>query len=173
MQQRQSAQQSSQQANQQTNTNAAAQQPSATPAAGQPAAAATNEPPPSRLEQIMSQRANVRLRQFGYNQFGTNGTAVAAAANAATTTTPQAGAVQDNYVLGPGDEIVITLRGQENSQYSAIVDRDGRITLPRLRPMGAAGRTLAAVRQDIQAAVRQGYVATEAFVSLGMVRQVS
>src|SRR5690242_13909391 len=43
--------------------------------------------PVSRLEQIMSDRAGVRLRQFGYDQFGVSG----------QIPVPQSGALQDNY----------------------------------------------------------------------------
>jgi protein involved in polysaccharide export with SLBB domain len=123
----------------------------------------TTETPPSRLEQIMSQRAGVKLRQFGYDQLGVG----------RDVTVAQAGAVQDDYVLGPGDEIVVTLRGQENAQYAMLVDRTGQVTLPRLRPISASGRTFGSVRQELEAAVHRSYVATDAFLSLGQVRQVS
>ena len=119
--------------------------------------------PPSRLEQIMSQRAGVRLRLFGYDQLGQGRDVMI----------PEAGAVQDDYVLGPGDSIIVTLRGQENSQSSVSVDRAGQLTLPRMRPIAAGGRTFGSIRQEIEAAVARGYVATNAFVTLGLVRQVS
>jgi len=119
--------------------------------------------PVSRLEQILSQRAGVRLQQFGYDQLG-NGRAVSL---------PQVGAVQDNYVLGPGDEIVVSLRGQENSEYRVSVDRDGRVVIPRLSPVPAGGRTFGQFREDFQSAIRRAYVSTEAFVSVGRLRQIS
>jgi protein involved in polysaccharide export with SLBB domain len=119
--------------------------------------------PPSRLEQIMSQRAGAALRQFGYDQLGV-GRAV---------TLPQAGAPQDSYILGAGDEIVVTLRGQENSQYRVSVNRDGQIVLPRLAPIPASGRHVGEVRDDISAAVHRAFVATDAFVTVGQLRQIS
>lgn len=121
--------------------------------------------PPSRLEQILSQRAGVQLRLFGYQQLG-SGHAV---------TINQAGAIQDSYVLGPGDEIVVSLRGQEtqNPEIRTTVNRDGQVLLPRLNPISAAGRTFGSFRQDVEAAVSRAYVATNAFVSLGRVRQLS
>jgi polysaccharide biosynthesis/export protein len=119
--------------------------------------------PPSRLEQILSGRAGARLRQFGYDQLGV-GRAV---------TIPQMGAVQDSYVLGPGDEIVVTLRGQENSEYRTTVDRDGMVTLPRLTPISAAGRTLGDFRQTLVVAIQRAYVSTSGYVTIGQVRQVN
>jgi len=122
-----------------------------------------NDLQPSRLEQIMSARAGFMLRQFGYDQVG-RPTAVSV---------PQTGAVQDDYVLGPGDELVVVLRGQENNETRPVVDRNGQVTLPRLGPIPASGRSFGSFRQDLQAAVRRAYVATEASVSVARMRQIS
>jgi len=119
--------------------------------------------PPSRLEQIMSSRTGYSLKQFGYDQVGVG----------ADVTVPQTGAVQDGYVLGVGDEIDLSLRGQESSEFSTTVNRNGQIVLPRLNPITAAGRTLGDFRRDVLVAVHRAYVQTEAFVSVGQLRQVT
>lgn len=119
--------------------------------------------PQSRLEQIMSARANAKLAQFGYDQLGI-GRAV---------TVPETGAVAGDYILGPGDEISVSLRGQENSDFRTTVGRDGNVVLPRLPPVAASGRTFDIFRQDIEAAVHRAYVASTASVSIGKVRQIN
>ena len=119
--------------------------------------------PVSRLEQIMSSRAGLRLQQFGYDQLGSG----------RTVTIAQTGAVQDDYVLGPGDQIIVSLRGQENSEFRATIDRGGQVLLPRLKPISAIGRSFGSFRQDLEAAVRRAYVATEAAVSVASVRQIN
>ncbi|MGN6516060.1 MAG: SLBB domain-containing protein [Rhizomicrobium sp.] len=119
--------------------------------------------PASRLEEIMSSRAGVRLSQFGYDQFGTGG----------EIPVPQSGALVDSYILGPGDEVVVSLRGQENSEFRAPVDRDGRVILPRLKPILAAGRTLGDFRKDVTDAIQRAYIQTQAYVTIGALRQVS
>ena len=119
--------------------------------------------PPSRLEQIMSARAGAKLTQFGYDALG----------QAREVTIPQAGEVQDDYILGPGDEIVVSFRGQENSEFRSTVSRTGQVLLPRLNPISAAGRTFGSFRGDVEAAVRRAYVATNAFVSVARLRQIS
>ncbi|MES2294548.1 MAG: SLBB domain-containing protein [Pseudomonadota bacterium] len=130
----------------------------------QTAPALTGPPlPPSRLEQIMSARAGTKLEQFGYDQLG----------RGHSVSMPQTGAVQDDYVLGPGDQIVVSLRGQENSELRAEVNRNGQIVLPRLSPIAATGRSFGSFRQDLEAAVHRAYVATDASVSIGRVRQIS
>jgi polysaccharide export outer membrane protein len=117
----------------------------------------------SRLEQILSARAGTSLKQFGYDQLG----------NGRSVTVPQTGAVQDDYVLGPGDEIIISLRGQENNRLVATVDRNGQVVLPRLPPIAASGRSFGSFREDLNASVHRAYVATDASVSIGRVRQIS
>ncbi|MBL6613019.1 MAG: SLBB domain-containing protein [Reyranella sp.] len=117
----------------------------------------------SELEVIYSARANRALTQVGYDILGTG----------ATVSVAQAGASQDNYVLGVGDELVFDLRGQENSTYRQRIDRSGRVTLPKLPPVSAAGRTLADFRAELEADVARAYVSTKIFVSLGEVHQVS
>ncbi len=119
--------------------------------------------PQSRLEQIISARVGVALTQFGYDQLGVG----------RPVSLPQMGGVQDSYVLGPGDEIIVTLRGQENAEYRVQVDRDGQVVLPRLNPIPASGRTLGDLRQDIISNVHRAYVSTEGFVSVGRMRQIS
>jgi protein involved in polysaccharide export with SLBB domain len=119
--------------------------------------------PPSRLEQIMSARAGTTLRQFGYDQLG-RGRAVSS---------PTSVAIQDDYVLGVGDEIVVTLRGQENSEFRAVINNNGQLILPRLNPIAAAGRAFGNFRDDLAAAVRRSYVATNAFISVARIRAIS
>jgi protein involved in polysaccharide export with SLBB domain len=129
----------------------------------QPTAPATLPSKPSRLEQIMSVRAGVVLSLFGYDELGV-GRPVAL---------PQIGGLQDGYVLGPGDEIVVTLRGQENAEYRVLVDRDGRVVLPRLNPVSAGGRSLQEFRQDVSDAIHRAYPSSEAYVAVGRLRQIS
>jgi len=123
----------------------------------------TMRQPPSRLEQILSGRAGVRLMQFGYDQLGVG----------RQVTVPETGAVADDYIMGPGDEVVVSLRGQENSDIRTTVDRNGRVVLPRLSPVAAAGRSFGSFRQDVDAAVRRAYVASTASIAIGRVRQIS
>ncbi len=117
----------------------------------------------SRLEILYSQRAGRPLVQFGYGFLG---------APSDVTISPS-GAIQDSYVLSQGDEVVVTLRGQENATYRQRIRRDGQLTLPKLNPILAGGRTLGAFRSDLEALVRQAYVSTNVFISLGEVHQVS
>jgi polysaccharide export outer membrane protein len=122
-----------------------------------------NSGPMSDIERLMSGRAGQPLRQFGYGFFG----------HGAPVIVRQSGALQDNYILGVGDEIVFTLRGQENASFRTRVDRDGRVILPAFPAVAAAGRTFGAFRVDVEAAARRAQPGSQATVSVGEVRQVS
>jgi polysaccharide export outer membrane protein len=117
----------------------------------------------SHLEEIYSQRAGKDLQQFGYELIGNGGTISAL----------QIGAIQDDYILGQGDAIIVTLRGQENATYNIFVDRDGNVTLPRLRPVSAVGRRFGDFRDELNAAIKQGYLQTQSYITMGQVRQIS
>lgn len=118
---------------------------------------------PSRIELVLSDRAGVPLRQFGYDLF----------AGLSQISVPQVGSIQGYYVLGPGDELQITLRGQENASYDVIVDNDGNVSLPKLPPVRAAGRTFSDFQTSLQSAVKQAYISTSVYVSVGQLRRVS
>ena len=117
----------------------------------------------SPIERLMSARAGVPIRQFGYDVFG-RGTPVVVR---------QSGSLQEDYVLGEGDEIVLTLHGQQNTSFRTKIDRDGRAVLPSLPAIPAAGRHFGEFRADLEAAARQAATGTEAIVSVGTVRQIS
>ena len=119
--------------------------------------------PPSRLELVFSDRANLPMRQFGYSLFeGVN-----------QITIPTVGAIQGYYVLGPGDELQISLRGQENASYDVLVDNDGNVILPKLPPIHAAGQSFSDFQTALVAAIRKAYISTSVYVSVGQMRRVS
>lgn len=117
----------------------------------------------SPLEQDYCLRAGTALLQFGYDTF--NGYQ-----------TPQAllnGAIQDDYQLGIGDEVILTFRGQISGTSQVFVDREGRIILDNLNPITAIGRSFGEFREELKARVDSAFVGTEVFVSLGAARKVA
>jgi polysaccharide export outer membrane protein len=120
--------------------------------------------PETPLEREFRERlGDPTLRQFGYDLFqsGSPGGSVAT------------GTVGSTYVLGVGDELIVSLRGATNDSRTLRVDREGRIVMAPLPPVRAAGRTLAAVRSELQGATRRTLLGTEADVSMGGLRSIS
>ena len=58
------------------------------------------------------------------------------------------GPVSDEYVLGPGDELVLTLWGDTESVQGLSVDREGRAFVRDVGLVAVGGRSLADVRRD-------------------------
>lgn len=121
------------------------------------------ERPPSRIEEIYSERADADLRQFGYDIFN----------QPLPTSIPLTGAIQDDYILGVGDEIVVTFRGQRTGTERYPVDREGRVVIQGLRPITAAGRSFVDFRRALEAEAEASLLETEVFVSLGALRRVA
>jgi polysaccharide biosynthesis/export protein len=140
---------------------------SATPgiAGAAPPPATPSGPPQTHLEKIMSDRAGVPLSLFGYDQVGSGEAA----------SVPTVGAIPDSYILGPGDQINVSMRGQgsTSNDYRVSVDRDGQVILPGIAPVAAGGRTFGDFRIDMVNAVRKAYVGTQTYVTVAQLRQVN
>lgn len=116
---------------------------------------------PSLIEQDFQNRARVPgLRQFGYDLFK----------NAPTSAGPVNGEIGSDYVLGIGDEVVVTFQGANNQSFTTRVDRAGRLVIGLLPPIQAAGRSLAAVKSAVEAQTRRTLLGTDVFLSVGAVR---
>ena len=118
----------------------------------------------SQLEIDYARRTGMALPQYGYDLFRT---IIPSSGDL------QNGAVADNYRLSIGDELVITLRGQVSRSLRTRIDREGRLVLPDLPPIPAAGRTFGEVQADLERAVGSNFINTSVFVSVGNVRQIS
>ncbi|HYD31081.1 MAG TPA: SLBB domain-containing protein, partial [Azospirillaceae bacterium] len=123
-------------------------------------------PGASPVEAAYSARAGMPLEQFGYAQFTVP---IPAAVNGAS---PSLGAVEDQFILGPGDEIVVTLRGRTSSSKRYLVDTEGRLLVDDLPPLTAAGRSIAQVRGELEAQVRASLIETDVFLSLTAMRRI-
>ena len=119
---------------------------------------------PSPIEREYRDRlADPTLRQFGYDLFQSTTT------NSGGLT----GAVGDDYIMGIGDDVVVQFQGATNDSKTIKVNRDGRLIVGALPPISAAGRSIAAVTRDLQAATRRTLLGTEVFISLGSVRSAT
>jgi polysaccharide export outer membrane protein len=138
-----------------------------------PAAPATLTPAapvaPSVIEQMFSKTpptdVSRNLKQFGYEVF----------AQPSTTFAPtDAVSVGADYILAPGDEIVIYMWGKvaEGTQV-VTVDKDGKILLPKVGPMPLAGMTFGQARELIVKRLQETYANTEITVTTGRLHTIS
>ncbi|HYD98914.1 MAG TPA: SLBB domain-containing protein [Alphaproteobacteria bacterium] len=123
---------------------------------------------PTPLEASYSARAGQPLGQIGYDLFAA-GSAAAAPLQAG----PPLGAVGDDYRLGIGDVLQVTLHSAVNHTQRALVDSEGLVMVERMRPLPAAGRSLGELREALQAQARAELGETvEVFVALSGVRRL-
>jgi len=120
--------------------------------------------PPSAIESFYRDAAqDESLTQYGYDFLGA-GTMDAMA--------PAAGAVADDYILGAGDRVNVAFLGERKDRRSYVVDRNGSLAIDQLPPLAAMGKTLGAVRADINAMLKAQAYYGEVYLSLENVRQV-
>lgn len=80
--------------------------------------------------------------------------------------------VGSDYMLGPGDQLVIEYWGSSSQRIQSSVDREGRIVLPEAGPVLVAGRTLAEAQDLIQKALVHQFRDVSVSVSLGRLKTV-
>jgi len=117
--------------------------------------------PLSGSEAFFAPRIEGDLRQFGYEIF-----------RRMPPQAPAAGAIPDDYILGRDDEVQIAIRGRNRAAHSLRIGRDGMLLLPDLAPFPAAGRSLRDLRAEVEARVSRELGGSEAFVSMGQLRQM-
>ncbi len=81
-------------------------------------------------------------------------------------------AVGPEYVLGPGDEIVVTAWGKLDETFTYTIDRDGKITLPKTGPLYLWGKTLGEAQKLIQDRLHAAFSGVNFAITLGQLRSV-
>ena len=115
------------------------------------------------LEGTPAPTVDTDLRQFGYELF-----AGAPMSFAPVTDIP----VSPDYLIGPGDEIVVQLYGKTNLTAPLTVDRDGVIPFPELGPMAVAGFTMSEMKDAIAREVENKMIGVSVSVSMGRLRSI-
>jgi len=80
--------------------------------------------------------------------------------------------VTPNYVLGPGDQLVIRIWGQVNFNAQLTVDRSGAVYLPQVGEIHVAGLPYAQVREHIRDALGHIYKSFDLNVEMGQLRSI-
>ncbi len=80
--------------------------------------------------------------------------------------------VPSDYIVGPGDQLVVQLYGSQNRTLRLTVGRDGRVSFPELGPIEVAGRSFARVVDDIEGRVSRQMIGVRSSVSMGDTRSI-
>lgn len=102
-----------------------------------------------------------KLRPFGYNVF----------AGTPTTFTPVDDLpVPNNYLIGTGDELLISMYGKENRQARLQVTRDGSVDIDKLGPIHVGGLTFEQAKSLIERRVKEQILGVDVYISIGALR---
>jgi polysaccharide biosynthesis/export protein len=103
------------------------------------------------------------LKQFGYDLFE----------GAPSTFAPVSDIqVPVDYLVGPGDTLVVQVYGNQPQTYELTVERDGRVNFPKIGPIMVSGMTFDAARQSIEGHVATQLVGSRASVTMGAIRSI-
>ncbi|MBI1911530.1 MAG: SLBB domain-containing protein [Deltaproteobacteria bacterium] len=107
----------------------------------------------------------VRIEQFGYRQFMPSSDPFLL-----TNIMP----VGPDYLLGPGDELHISIWGKISGEYRVPLDRDGKIVLPEFGVLHISGLTFEQARDYLNKELARYYKTSEVFmnVSVGTLRSM-
>ncbi|MCK5374080.1 MAG: SLBB domain-containing protein [Alphaproteobacteria bacterium] len=122
----------------------------------------------SALEKLYTERLSQEIEQFGYDLF-TDSSASSDFESEASRT--PIGAIQDSFILGLGDELLITFTGQRSDQAIYRVTSQGHIIIKDIPPLPATGKTLAQLH-DLLNAQLATMPNTQSYISLSKVRQI-
>lgn len=78
--------------------------------------------------------------------------------------------VPPDYLVKPGDELIVTLWGSVDADLRLVIDRNGRITIPRVGPIQISGARFADLPAVISQRVAQVFRNFQLSVALGQLR---
>ena len=154
-----------------TNQTAPAQAAPARPAPSKPAARAEETARPSvpqgvdrnEFQEFIAQSTGQMLPLYGYNLFQDAPSTFAPVENIPVT---------PDYIIGPGDELLIRAWGQIDVDYRAVVDRTGMINIPRVGSIPVAGVAYKDVTAHVRTAVSRNFRNFELLVTMGQLRSI-
>lgn len=106
-----------------------------------------------------AQRKSIHIKQFGYDLFRTGPGSFAPV---------EALPVGSDYLLGPGDELKVTLWGKLNSEFSLRIDRDGKAVIPQAGVVYLNGLTFAQAQEYLAREFSKYYLASEVKMNVSM-----
>ena len=123
----------------------------------------TPPPPPTDFQRFVATSVGTVLPIFGQSLFASPPTTFAPVTDLA----PAA-----DYVVGPGDELRIRGWGQVDIDVSAVITREGTITIPRVGVIEIAGSRYQDLNATVRNAVGRLYKNFDLAVSLGRLRSI-
>jgi len=121
------------------------------------------EPPPSEFQEFVASSVGRRLLIYGSSLFDRVPTTFAPVDRIPVT---------DDYLIGPGDEILIRAWGQIDLNGKLVVDRGGDVFLPKVGALAVAGLKYQQLPEYFRTAIGRVFRNFDLTVSLGQLRSI-
>lgn len=121
------------------------------------------KPEVSAYETFVSKEEGPRIKQFGYDFFNKAPSTFAPADNVPVTS---------DYVVGPGDELVISVWGKIDGRWQLEVSRDGNISVPKIGLVNVAGLTFNQLKEVLNTEFLKYYSGFNLNISMGSLRSI-
>ncbi len=118
---------------------------------------------PSEFQEFVARSLDRRLSLYGYNLFERVPTTFAPVDRIPVT---------DDYVIGPGDEVLIRAWGQIDMDGRLVVDRGGEIFLPKVGTLSVAGLRYQQLPEYLRTAIGRVFRNFDLTVNLGQLRSL-
>lgn len=80
--------------------------------------------------------------------------------------------VPADYILGPGDELVVQLYGKENEEHTLTVSREGYLVIPRLGPFAVSSMSFTEAKAFLETKIKEKVIGVEVSISMGELRTI-
>ena len=116
----------------------------------------------TEFQRFVQSSTGQALRLYGYELFGKPGKFAPV----------QAAPVPAGYILGPGDELVVQINGLAELSENMVIDRDGRVLIPKVGPLNLAGVPLNNAEKVLAAHIGKVYRNFSVSVTMGRLRSI-
>jgi len=127
----------------------------------EPSASVPDEQSVNEITSIAGKK-ETPLEPFGYSLF----------ASPSELSPPSEVADASDYILGPGDNLIIYLWGRVETEYNLTIDRQGKLVVPKVGEIIAWGMTLEEFQKRIQQKLSDVYTDFKVSISLGKIRSI-
>lgn len=107
---------------------------------------------------------NKELRQFGYDLFQKSSSKF---------TPSSATPVGPDYILGPGDQITLTLWGTTEGIYNLTISKEGQVTLPKVGVVSVAGTRFGELENTLRKHLSRYYTNFNLSVAIGKLKTIT
>lgn len=104
-----------------------------------------------------------RLKQFGYDLFEGGEESFSPVVDSA---------IPNDYIMGPGDNLIVQLYGKENATHSLTINREGQVQFPDIGPINLAGLKFSQVQSLLSRTVQEQMIGVKSSITMGNLRTI-